>query len=595
MIEHVGVRMRATIEEHAARTATRIREGDGWRTQTFAEFGNRINEVAQGFLERGLEPGDRVGLFANNRPEWSEVDFGSALARLVPVPLYATSTPEQIRHIVADSGARLMVVGGRSEAERVLEVRDQLPAVGDIVVLDPWDGMPEDLITYDEFRSTPDHAAIDARLADATGDDLISIIYTSGTTGEPKGVMLEHKAFTRQKEALDQFFEIAPEDHSLSFLPLSHALERAWTCVVLLSGSMNTYVPNARTVAEQMVLAQPTLLVSVPKLYETVYATAHRKAAASPVKKKVFDWALRVGRKNQHAFRKGKAPSAFWRAQLPLADRLVLRSVRDAMGGHKTVMACGGAPVRQEVEEFFSAIGMQLFPGYGLTEASPLVSFNSPKGFKLGTAGKVLPGGEVRIGEHGEILYRGPNLMKGYWNQPEATAETIVDGWLHTGDAGYVDTDGYLMITDRIKDIIVTLGGKNVAPQPIEGLILADPLFEHAVLLGDNRPYLTLLVKPSVPQLEELAKLREWPGEVADWLTSQELREEIKQRIAVITEKLPSQERPRETEVMDEELTMESGLLTPTLKVRRRQVEQRFKAMVEDMYERLEKARSDRQ
>ncbi len=595
MIEHVGVRMRATIEDHASRPATRIREGDGWRTHTFAEFGARMDEVAQAFLDRGFDPGDRVGLFANNCPEWSEVDFGAALARLVPVPIYATSTPDQIRHIAADSGLKLMVVGGRSEAERVLEVRDQLPEMQAIVVLQPWESMPADLIGYDAFRSKPDAAAIDARLADASGEDLISIIYTSGTTGEPKGVMLEHRAFVRQKEALDQFFTITPEDHSLSFLPLSHALERAWTYVVLLGGSMNTYVANARTVAEQMVLAQPTLLVSVPKLYETVYATAHRKAAASPVKKRIFDWALRVGGKNQHAFRKGQSPSPFWSLQLPLADRLVLRSVRDAVGGHKTVMACGGAPIRQEVEEFFSAVGMQLFPGYGLTEASPLVSFNSPSGFKLGTAGKVLPGGEVRIGEHGEILYRGPNLMKGYWNQPEATAETIVDGWLLTGDAGYVDTDGYLMITDRIKDIIVTLGGKNVAPQPIEGMILADPLFEHAVLLGDNRPYITLLVKPALPQLEELAKIRQWPGEVADWLKSQELKQEITQRIATITEKLPSQERPRETGVMDEELTMEGGLLTPTLKVRRRQVEERFKALVEDMYDRLEKARSDRQ
>lgn len=594
MVEHVAVQLREVIRTQPDRIATRIRDGERWRTQTYAQFGAKIDEVAQGLIDAGLEPGDRIGLFVGNCPEFSEVDFGATTARLVPVPLYATSTPEQIRHIAADSGLKVMFVGSRSEGERVLEVIEQLPELERLVVFDPWDGMPGDAISYDEFRRTPDEAAIEARLAEADGDDLVSIIYTSGTTGDPKGVMLQHKAFIRQKVALDDFFEITPEDHSLCFLPLSHALERAWTCVVLLHGCMNTYVANARTVAEQMVLAQPTMLVSVPKLYEAVYATAHEKAAASPVKKRIFDWALRVGGQNQRAFRKGKRPNLYWRAQLPLADKLVLKNIRVAMGGHKSVMACGGAPIRSQIEEFFSAAGMQLFTGYGLTEASPLVSFNSPNGFKLGTAGRVLTGGRIRIGENGEILYRGPNLMAGYWNQPDATAETLVDGWLHTGDAGYVDTDGFLVITDRIKDIIVTLGGKNVAPQPIEGLILADPLFEHAVLLGDNRPYLTVLVKPSLPQVEQLGRVAQWPGEVADWLKSHELREEIKQRIASLTEKLPSHERPRETALMDDDLTMDNAMLTPTLKVRRRQVEERFKALVEEMYERLEAARTDR-
>lgn len=594
MIEHIAVQLREVIRSQPERIATRIREGDQWRTQTYAQFGTKIDEVAQALIDAGLEPGDRIGLFANNCPEWSEADFGATTARLVPVPLYATSTPEQIAHVAADSGVKIMFVGGRSECERVLEIVDDLPELQQLVIFEPWEGMPEQVIPYDAFRRSPDVDAIEDRLAGASGDDLVSIIYTSGTTGSPKGVMLQHKALSLQKVALDDFFEITSEDHSLCFLPLSHALERAWTCVVLLHGCMNTYVANARTVAEQMVLAEPTMLVSVPKLYEAVYATAHEKAAVSPVKKKIFDWALRIGGQNQRAYRKGKKPNAYWRAQLPLADKLVLKNIRIAMGGHKTVMACGGAPIRAEIEEFFSAAGMQIFAGYGLTEASPLVSFNSPSGFKLGTAGRVLTGGEIRIGENSEILYRGPNLMAGYWNQPEATAETLVDGWLHTGDAGYVDADGYLMITDRIKDIIVTLGGKNVAPQPIEGMILADPLFEHAVLLGDNRPYLTLLIKPSLPQVEQLGRLAEWPGEVADWLKSTELHDEIKRRIAALTEKLPSQERPRETAVMDEDLTMDNAMLTPTLKVRRRQVEERFKALVEDMYARLEQARSDR-
>lgn len=588
---HVAVRLRETVTAHPDNTATRIRIGDGWVTQSFAQFGRRVDGVAQALLDHGILPGDRVGLFAANTPEWSEIDFGALTARAVPVPLYATSTPAQIRHIARDSGTRIMFVGGRSECERLLQVTADLPDLERVVVIEPWEGMPEELIAYSEFLAEPDAAAIAERLAGARGDDLASIIYTSGTTGDPKGVMLEHRALLAQKEAVEAFFDFGPDDHSLAFLPLSHALERAWTTVVLLKGCMNTYVPNPRTVAEQLVLAKPTLMVSVPKLYETVYATAHAKVASSAAKKRIFTWALRVGARNQHAYRKGATPSWWWRLQLPLADKLVHANVREALGGTKRVLACGGAPIRKEIEEFFSAIGLPIYTGYGLTEASPLVSFNSPQGFKIGSAGRVMPGSRIMIGEYGEICYRGPNVMAGYWNNREATDLAIVDGWLRTGDIGYVDVDGFLFITDRLKDIIVTLGGKNVAPQPIESLILADPLFEHAVLLGDNRPFLTLLVKPSLPHVEELGRIRNWPGEVSDWLRSNELLEELRRHVAELTSQLPTQERPKETAVMDDELTMDNGLLTPTLKVRRRQVEERFKALIEEMYVRLEKLR----
>ncbi|GAA4894927.1 long-chain fatty acid--CoA ligase [Tessaracoccus lubricantis] len=590
MSNHVVERVRRVIDEHGHRTATRIREGEGWRTQTYAEFGEQVRRVGQGLLDLGVEPGGRVGIFQGNRPEWSEIDLGAGTVRAVPVPLYATSTPEQIEHIAADSGLTVMFVGNKSEAERVLEVFDALPALQHVVIVKPYGGMPAPLRSYADFLAEPT-PAVEERFEAATGDDLASIIYTSGTTGSPKGVMLQHKAFVMQSDALDQFFDISADDESLCFLPLSHALERAWTYVVLMHGCMNTYVENARTVAEQMVLAEPSMMVSVPKLYETVYTTAHQKAAASPLKRRIFAWALKIGRHNQYAFRAGRTPSAALRAKLRVADKLVLSSVRAALGGSKKILACGGAPLRPEIEEFFASVGLPILQGYGLTEASPLVSFNAPDDFKENTVGKVLPGGELRIGEFGEILYKGPNVMLGYWNNQEATDELIKDGWLHTGDVGYVDTDGFLIITDRLKDIIVTLGGKNVAPQPIEGLILADPLFEHAVLLGDNRPFVTLLVKPSLPAVEELAKRFSWPGEMKDWVNSSELLDELRRRVDELTARLPSQERPKETTVLDEEFTMDNGLLTPTLKVRRREVEKRFRHLVDEMYARLEKAR----
>ena len=590
MSNHVIQRFVEIVRQHGDRPATRIREGESWRTQTYSQFDQKVRRVAQGLIDVGLQAGDRVALFTPNCPEWSEIDFGTGMSRGVLVPLYATSTPAQIAHIVSDSGARLMFVGGKSEAERVIEARE-IAEMPQIITIEDYEGRPDDVILYSEFQKEP-REAVEDRFATAVGEDLSAIVYTSGTTGSPKGAMLQHSALTAQCDALDVFLDVKPEDSSLAFLPLSHALERAWTTVVLTHGCLNTYVKNPRTVAEQMQLAQASMMVSVPKLFETVFATAHQKVASSPAKRAVFSWALKIGRHNQYSYRSGRQPSPLLRAKRALADKLVYSSVREAMGGTKNILACGGAPIRPEVEEFFSAVGMPILCGYGLTEASPLVTFNAPTDFKIGTVGRVMSGGELRVAEHGELLYRGPNVMKGYWNDEEATREAIdEDGWLHTGDVGYIDTDGMVTITDRLKDIIVTLGGKNVAPQPIEGLILSDPLFEHAVLIGDMRPFVTVLVKPSMAGVQELAEKFDWPGKAEDWLNSSELAAEIKARVEKLTEKLPTQDRPKEAEIVDEDFSMDNGLLTPTLKVRRREVEKRFKARIDAMYERMEKLR----
>ena len=587
---HVIARFREVADELPQRVATRIRRDDQWEDQTYAQLLEKVNRVGQGLLDAGVQVGDRVGLFAQNCPEWTEVDFGINTIRGITVPLYSTSTPEQIAHIVSDSQMRAIIVGGESEARRVIAAREIAP-MPPIVTLTDYASRPDDVQLYTDLLTAPT-TALEERFAAAEPADLSALVYTSGTTGSPKGVMLSHFALCAENDALEEFFEFGSEESSLCFLPLSHALERGWTCVVLMHGCMNVYVANPREIAQQMVLAKTTMMVSVPKLYEQVFATAHQKVQASPVKRAIFSWALRVGRHNQYAFRAGRTPGAWLRLQRALADKLVYRSVREAMGGPKSVLACGGAPLRPEIEEFFSTVGLPLRVGYGLTEAAPLTAFNSPTDFKIGTVGKVMPGGEMRVGELGELLYRGPNLMDGYWNQPEATAEAIdEDGWLHTGDVGYIDTQGFITITDRLKDIIVTLGGKNVAPQPIEGLILADPLFEHAVLIGDTRPFVTLLVKPSLAGVEELGQRLQWPGEVKDWLQSNELLAELRRRVSELTAMLPTQDQPKETEVLQDEFTMDNGLLTPTLKVRRREVEKRFKERIDSMYERLEALR----
>ena len=599
---HIAVRLLETADRCAHRPATRVRRGDAWVTRTFGDLASDARGLAAHLIDHGVRPGDRVALFSTNRPEWTVADLAILMIRGVVVPIYPTSTPDQVRHILADSGAVLLLAEGASEVGRVASVWDDLPELRAIVTLEPdaaeGSGGPaapgtgtqdRPIVALRALLAEPvaeGSEAVDARLAEASADEIASLIYTSGTTGDPRGAMLTHRGFTFEFDSLDQFFTVSPDDHSLCFLPLSHALERAWTFLVLSHGCMNTYVPNAAQVAEMLVLAKPTLMVSVPRLYEKVMAAARGKVATSRVKKRIFGWALTVGARCQHAYRAGRRPSLLWRAQLPVADKLVLSSIRDAMGGPKAVMACGGAPLRPEIEEFFAACGMLVCQGYGLTEASPLVSFNAPDAFRFGTCGRVVAGGELTVGDGGEVLYRGPNVMAGYFGQPELTAESVdADGWLHTGDVGYIDPDGFLVITDRIKDLIVTSNGKNIAPAPIEGILLADPLFEHAVILGNNRPFLTLLVSPSMPQLEDLAKQLQ-----IAWHDRKELRdnpkivEELQRRVGVLTERLAHHEQIRDLRVLLEDFTLDNGLLTPTLKIRRREVEKRFKDLIDDMY-----------
>lgn len=599
---HLAHMFRATVANHGFRPATRVRRGGQWIIRTYAETGRRVAGLARAFItpglltKDGLQRGDRISLFVGNCPEWIEADLAGVTVGVVPVPIYPTSTPDQIVHIVTDAGVRVIVTAGSKELDRILEARDQMPGLETVILIDPADQVSDHdgltVLSLEQVRqagvSEEMQEVVEERMGQSSADDVAALIYTSGTTGQPKGVMISHRAALAELQALDAFFDVTPADHSLSFLPLSHALEWGWSMVVIRHGCLNTFVPNPKTISTMLAEVRPTLFVSVPKLYEQVMKVAREKVSDSPVKLKIFEWSLEVGREWWQSQRQGRRVSVSLRARHEVADRLVLKAIRDAVGGPKTVLAAGGAPLRKEVEEFFAACGLLVCQGYGLTEASPLVSFNSPDGYKFGTAGKLLVGSQMTTTEEGEILYRGPNVMKGYWKAPEATAAAIDDGWLHTGDIGYLDEDGFLVITDRLKDIIVTLNGKNISPQPIESSLMKDPLFEHAVLLGDNRPCLTLLVKPSLPQVEELAeRLHITSMTGSEMLRSEELAEEIRRRVAEITEKLPHQEQIRDLRVLWDEFTTDNGLLTPTLKVRRREVEKRFTEIVEEMYARL--------
>lgn len=584
-LAHLGQLLTDSVAAHPARPALRVRRGDDWEQTSYAELGARVATVAEALLRLGVQHGDRVAIFATNRPEWTVADLATLLIGGVVVPVYQTSTARQARHVLGDAGVSVAFVGGAAELDKVAEVRAELPALRTVIGFEEVagaEGRTEGYVAWRELvaQQPVKDPALENRMAAVTGSDLATIIYTSGTTGDPRGVMLTHEAFCFEIEAVRELFEIAPTDQSLCFLPLAHALERAWTFVVLRSGALNTYLADATKVAEMLPLAKPSLLVSVPRLYERVYAIA-RQRAASPAKRRVFDWAIKVGARAQAA---GELTPRL-RAELRLADKLVLSGIRTALGGQKRVLASGGAPLRAEIEEFFHAAGLLICQGYGLTEAAPLISFNSPQAFRFGTVGRVVAGGEVRIAEDGEICYRGPNVMNGYWNRPDATAETLIDGWLHTGDIGGVDDDGFLTITDRKKDLLVTEGGKNIAPGPIEGELAADPLVEHAVLLGDGRPCVVALLRPSLEEARDWAAAAGVSAASDDELVAHpELRAELKRRADAVSDGLPHQEKIRAVAVITEELTMADGLLTPTLKVRRRAVEQRYAAQVEELY-----------
>ena len=586
---HLAVMFAEAVERFDTAPAVRIQDGGSWRQLSYAELGQRVRALAARLIGRGLNPGDRVAIFAANRPEWTLVDLACASAGLVSVPLYPSSTPDQTRYILADSGCRVAFVDGARELAIVDGVRADLPGLEAVISL--ADVPDADTLDAELAAAPADTAAVDARIAATSADDLATLVYTSGTTGEPKGVMLAHRGFSHQVDALNRFFSMGPGDVSLCFLPLSHALERAWTYAVLANGCLNVYVPDPRTVAEQLVLVQPSLLVSVPRLYEKVFNTAKEKVAGSPLKQRILSWSLRVGVAYHRELAAGRTPSRPLTVKLKLADALVLKAVRDAIGGSKNVLACGGAPLRQEIEEFFFGCGLLVLQAYGLTEASPLVTFPPPQDFRFGTVGRVMPGGELKLGEDGEVLYRGPNLMLGYWNRPDETAATIQDGWLHTGDVGRLE-GGYLQITDRIKDLIVTSNGKNVAPAPIEGMLASDPLFEYSLLLGDNRPYLTLLVAPSLPHLDEIGtQLQLSWARREELLAHPEVLAEISRRIAALTAKLPRHEQIRDLRLLPDGFTLENGLLTPTLKVRRKEVEARFAQLVDEMYAKVGRSR----
>ncbi len=539
----------------------------------------------------GVQPGECIGIFAENRPEWSLVDFAILAVGAVSVPIYATNTRQQAAYIVDDAEITLIFTGDQENQDKIQAILAGSPSVRRVVAFDDETAISgEKTQHFSQFLAlgadkTVDEA-LEARMAGAEASDLATIIYTSGTTGEPKGVMLTHANIYHQFIAMQGQFNVGPGDRSLCFLPLSHVYERAWSCYVFKCGAENNYLANPKEVIAAMAEVQPTVMVSVPRLYEKIYAAAwHGIDHGSGLKKKLFHWSIGVGRRYQYTRKEKGSAGGLLAVQHKLADKLVLSKVRAIVGGPKNFFSAGGAPLSQAIEEFFFATGLLVCQGYGLTETSPMVTFNTPKQFKFGTVGKPIPGCEVQIAENGEILVKSPSLTQGYYHKPEATAESFRDGWFHTGDVGEFDEEGFLRITDRIKDLIITSGGKNIAPQKIETVYAKDHYIEQFKAIGDRRKFVSALVVPNFDALEAYAAQAGIAyGSRQELVTNEAVHAFYEQRIASRADELANYEQVKAFTLLAEPFTQETGELTPTQKIRRKFVAEKYAAEIEAMY-----------
>ena len=587
------------ILDRAARYGSRrvfLRKRDSsWEDISWQQFGDQIVRAARGLAALGFQPGDRLAILADNRPEWPLLDLACLYLGGVDVPLYLTSPPDDLAYILNDAGASVLAVAGDDQRQKIARIASELPSLGQLIHLDtdsaPEAGLPSrlaalsltDLLASGERSSGPAQPVPDPGLA--------TIIYTSGTTGRPKGVMLSHTNMLANAEDAAAVLPLSEEDLGLSFLPLSHGFERTGGLYTSLrAGGSIAYGGGIASLTDDLAAVRPTILCCVPRVLERVYQhMLGERESASFVKQKILSWALEVGR----AAGRIRTADATGTAALPfplslqhaLADRLVFGTLRTALGGRVRFLVSGGAPLNADLACFFHGAGIPVYEGYGLTEAGPVVACNTPDRNRVGSVGTPLPQVSVRIADDGEVCVRGPNVMAGYYNRPEDTAAALdVEGWLHTGDIGAIDAQGFLAITDRKKDLLITSQGENVAPQPIEGRFRQEPLIEEACLIGDQRPYLTVLLVPDREFVEITAGTHGVSGAWPAVLDHPTIRALFQQCFETVNSSLPRHAQPRKFALLAEPFSQASNELTPTLKVKRRTVLQTRRAEIDDMY-----------
>jgi long-chain acyl-CoA synthetase len=584
------------VEGSADRPAQQLKRGGSWVTLTWREVGDAVREVALGLIALGRQKGDAVAILSASRAEWVQADFAILSAGCVTVPIYPTYPPDLIAFVVNDSQARTLIVEDPTQLAKALEARPKMDALEHIIVLSGYDAQqpPEMVRTWETLRrlgrdSTDAHrSTLAERVASTRGDDVATIVYTSGTTGNPKGVVQTHGNHMAALGASGKATPVQDGWVHLLFLPLAHSFARLESFLGVYHGLTTAFAENLDTLSENLREVRPHVICSVPRVYEKVYAKVMAGAdAGSPAKRKIFRWAMDVGRQVSRRQQEGQPIPAALAIRRAVAARLVFSKLHAALGGRLQWAVSGGAPLSREIAEFFHAAGVLVLEGYGLTETCPVLTFNRPDHYKFGTVGRALPGVEVKIAADGEILARGKNIAtRGYFKQPAATAEAFdPEGWFHTGDIGNVDGEGFLSITDRKKDLIVTAGGMNIAPQNIENLLKTDPFVSQVMVYGDRKPYPVALITLNAV---ELAKFAREQGLLASdsrvIVTHPKVRERFERIVEEKNTHLQSYAKIKKFTVLPDDFTQDGGELTPTLKVKRKVVSEKYRAAIEELY-----------
>ena len=578
------------VDEHPSPRAQLVRRSERWEPISSREFLRRVAGLADALVELGVKPGDRVGLLAPNCPEWHTADFAISGSGGVTVPIYFNESPDRMTYILNHCGAQVLFVSGAAQLAKFLQIRGDLSEIQQVIAADVGDALPAEFLRYETLIATagaPEIASYRLRAVQVLPSQLASIIYTSGTTGEPKGVMLTHNNFSSNVTDSCRGLDLNPEvDLAVSFLPLAHVYGRTLDYVLIFGGCPLAYVPVIENVAQALVEVKPTILGAVPRFFEKIYARLMEQGTRNTgAKRKLFDWSIKLTQKIA-PWRCGEGSASLGKKlQWLIADRLVYSKIRAATGGHLRVVLSGGAPLSKNLAQFFWAIGIPIYQGYGLTETSPVLTSTYPEN-RIGSSGRPIANVQIRIADDGEILAKGPCVMQGYYKAPEATREVLSeDGWFSTGDIGYLDKDNYLYITDRKKDLLKTAAGKFVAPQPIENTLKTSPYILNAMVVGDQRKFVVALIVPNPTTVS--AKLAEdglkfsSNAQIAAHPRSYALVEEEVRRL---TAHLAQYETIKRFALLADDFSFDSGSLTFTMKLKRRVVEKQYHYLIDKLY-----------
>ncbi|KAB1071865.1 long-chain fatty acid--CoA ligase [Tamlana haliotis] len=564
-----------------------------WEALNWGTFYHQVEQVSKALINFGIQEHSNVGIFAQNMTEWIISDFGIMGTRSVTVPIYATNSKKEAEYIINDAQISLLFVGDQEAFEKAQQISENNKFLKLIVVLNQTVDLKNsnNAVYFSDFINAEFPNSIEKELEKRHSNfkltDLASIIYTSGTTGEPKGVMLDHNNFTSVIEAHIKELDVNKNDVSLSFLPLSHIYERIWVFFCLHQGIQVYFNEDPKKIADVLKEVKPTLMCTVPRIFEKIFnAIQDKRKEASPTKMKLASWALGIGNTyHNKCLRLNKKVPLAIKLKHKIADKLVLSKLRDVFGGHIKFMPCGGAPLAPDMVSFFHSFGLNVKCGYGLTETTATVSLYGDQFFEFNSAGKIINGTEVKIGSNDEILVKGPGVMRGYYKKPEATAEVFEDGWFKTGDAGKMDKYNNLIITDRIKDLMKTSGGKYIAPQKLETTLVGDAFIEQIAVIGDQQKYVTALAVPSFENIKKYAEEHKISFKnIEDLVANTQIKAMFEKRFEDLQKEFSRFEKIKKFTLLPKEFSIEAGEITATLKLKRKVIQEKYKELIDKMY-----------